>query len=67
MTLLSEKIVAMALECMRRGRAPAPAVTCPRDALDICGALVEALRGNGAAPDDCALTYCALALLRYLR
>jgi hypothetical protein len=67
MTLPGETIISAAPGSVGRGRAPAPAVTCPRDALDICGALFEALRGNGAAPDDCALTYAALALLRYLR
>jgi hypothetical protein len=41
-------------------------VTGPRDALDICGALVEALRDKGGAPDDCALTYSGLSLMRYL-
>jgi hypothetical protein len=46
---------------------PASLIVDPLDALDICGGIVEALRESGAMPDDCALCYSSLGLLRYLR
>lgn len=82
MIFIGEKIIDMMFNRMVRGRThdpgeireleaavqgPSAGITNPAAALDIACILIETLRERNVIPDDCALTYHALGLVRYLR